>query len=284
MPPAGAGRSRYGHVDERASPVAAGTDHAARVSAAVAARGPGGRRHRGGVPGPPGHGLCGRGRPAAGNRPVGSPAGVGLLRGARLVTTGIPGPGVNDRADDRSGHRAAGGRQPRALRGAGRDARAAGRFAGRGRLAGAAGFHRRPAVTTGPCGLPGRGGTHHDRRATRTAHRRPGHRGNIHPPGGLVHRPDGARESGCMAHLPSGRVVTGAADRACPPGRHCPVTGNRSRAAIRNGASRIAENCPPSCRVRWTISSNRSGTGCAAVSQSGQPSAATPSRPHRPHT
>ena len=88
----------------------------------------------------------------------------------------------------------------------------------------------------------------------------------------------------CMAHLPSGRVVTGAADRACPPGRHCPVTGNRSRAAIRNGASRIAENCPPSCRVRWTISSNRSGTGCAAVSQSGQPSAATPSRPHRPHT
>ena len=88
----------------------------------------------------------------------------------------------------------------------------------------------------------------------------------------------------CMAHLPSGRVVTGAADRARPPGRHCPVTGNRSRAAIRNGASRIAENCPPSCRVRWTISSIRSGTGCAAVPQSGQLSAATPSRPHRPHT
>ena len=88
----------------------------------------------------------------------------------------------------------------------------------------------------------------------------------------------------CMAHLPSGRVVTGAADRVRPPGRHCPVTENRSRAAIRNGASRIAENCPPSCRVRWTISSIRSGTGCAAVPQSGQPSAATPSRPHRPHT
>ena len=28
------------------------------------------------------------------------------------------------------------------------------------------------------------------------AHRRPGHRGNLHPPGGLVRRPAGASESG----------------------------------------------------------------------------------------
>ena len=51
--------------------------------------------------------------------------------------------------------------------------------------------------------------------------------------------------TGCvpsMAHLPSGRVVTGAADRARHPCGHRMATGKRSRAAIRNGASRIAEN------------------------------------------
>ena len=196
VPPDGAGRSRYGHVDERASPVAAGPGHAARVPAAVAARGPDRRRHRGGVPGPPGHGLCGRGRPAAGDRPVGSPGAVGLLRRARLVAAGVAGPGVNDRADDRSGYRAAGGREPVTLCGTGRDARAAGRLAGRGGLAGPARFHRRPAVATGACGLPGRRGAHHDGWATRTAYWRAGHRGKLHRPGGLVHRPAGAREFG----------------------------------------------------------------------------------------
>ena len=36
--------------------------------------------------------YAGVGRPAAGDRPVGSPAGVGLLRGARLVAAGVAGP------------------------------------------------------------------------------------------------------------------------------------------------------------------------------------------------
>lgn len=67
------------------------------------------------------------------------------------------------------------------------------------------------------------------------------------------------------------------------PGRYW-TTGKRSRAATRDSSSWTGYTWPPSSSALAIISSMRSGTGSAAVPQSGHASGSAAKAPHRPHS
>src|SRR5215471_5517978 len=169
---------------------------AARVSPRLADRGPGGRRHRRGLPGAAGDGVRDDRGLASGHRPVGRVPGADRLRAARLLQIAVHGSRGHHRADDTGGHQAAGRRAPGPVRQTRQHARPDHRPDGGSGLAAAAGLLRRPAVAARAGRLSGRGGPDHDRRSAPARDRRPGPRPAVLRPGRLVRpraRPGEAR-------------------------------------------------------------------------------------------